>query len=287
MARLIEQINDYIKSKLVAEFAAIGITIDTTTWSRRNILRAIVYTIAIVQNYFESVFDTYVETLESIRSNSAASSKAWWSYQLGLFQYSATDPQYLSVINGVVGYSVVDEDLRIITASSIKTSSPGVCTIKLAKGNPFQALTTPELNAATAYIKYLGSAGVVYKVSSANPDKIYIKANVYYDGVYSAVIADTIESALNNYLQSNNRTNFDGINYVSDIEKTMKAVQGIRDVVLVEVYFRADSVAFSSATRLVDDSKVQVRAWTPVAGYCVEETTVGKTFADTITYFAE
>lgn len=288
MSRSVSDINTQIVSALVTNFASIGITIDPTKWSKRNMLRQMCYTFASCTATVEQLMDSLKISLEKTASQSAAASSLWIQAQMFLFQYSSTNPQILQLVGVIPVYPVVDPTLRIITACSVTSTTPNEVTIKVAKGDPFVALDpSTELAAAQGYINVLGTAGIKYTVVSLNSDKIYVNANVYYQGQYSAVIQSSVIAALNSFLQNLSITNFDGSLKMTDLENVIRTVPGVNDVVLLNVRGREDSVSFSAGIDLILNSTTLERQWNTVAGYVSGETTTGKTFADSLNFIAE
>lgn len=300
MARSVDEINQYIVAQLVSNCALVGVTINPATWSTRNWLRLICYTVAISQALLEQLQDLFIQTAESIQARSAASSILWVQDAMFKFQYSATLPQVLQFITisltsptGVpfdyiyLAYPIIDTNLRIVTACSVKTNLSNQVTVKVAKGSPFVALTAPEISAAQSYIDMKGAAGITYIVTSLNADKLYIVADIWYAGAYSAVIQTNVIAALDAFLQTLSITNFDGSLKVSDVEVLIRGVEGVNDVVLKEVWCREDAEAFGTGATLVTGSDVVSRLYNSAAGYLVQENTVGETFADKLNFIAQ
>jgi len=287
MARKVEEINQYIVDNLVINFAAIGITIDPITWSKRNILRAICFTIAVCQALLEQIQDVFIQNVESIADRAPAASPKWVQDKMFKFQYSATDPQVIALIDTIPTYPVVNEDLRIITACSVTSNVSNETQIKVAKGNPFQALDGSEKSAAQGYINIIGVAGINYVVISLGSDKLYIEADIYYQGQYSAVIQATMIAAIEAWFVKLATTQFNGAAEMSDLEATMIAVPGVNDVVLKNVRGRANTDLFSAGIDLVLGTAIIQRKWQTIAGYIGQEDTPTKTFADTLNFIAE
>ncbi len=287
MARSVDQINSYIVDTLVSNFAAIGITINPTLWSKRNMLRALCYTVAIAQALLEQLQDVFMSDIETVVATAAAASAKWVQAKMFAFQYSATNPQVIALINTVPVYPVVDPMLQIITACSVTTNSANIVAVKVAKGNPFQALAGPELASAQGYINTIGVAGIQYNVISLNPDNLYIDASIYYQGQYAAVIQANVIAAISAWLQQQAVVNFDGTIKMSDLEETIRNIAGVNDVVLNNVRGRADSDSFSAGIDLILGSTVIQRQWNTIAGYVIPETTTGKTLADSLTFIVQ
>ena len=287
MARSVQECYDYIVTQLVAEMAASGITIYPATWSKRNRLRNICWTMALAQAQHEQLNDQSLAEMQVIQAKSAAASEAWVQDKMLKFQYSANNPQVLQVTNGVVGYPVEDSTLRIIKACSVRTTVAQNVNIKIAKGSPLAALSGAELTAAQTYITQLGTAGINYIVSSTAADKLYLKADIYYDSAYSAVISADVILALQNYLEGLSTTDFNGYIYVRRVEQLIRSVPGVNDVVIDQMSARLDSQSFGAGINLVLGADTIVRRYQTGAGYIVEETTSGQDFANTLTFIPE
>ena len=296
MARTVSVIQTQVQDTLVANMATIGITIDTTQWSKRNVMRVFCFVFASCAAILEQLMDVLKASIETTVSQSAAASVLWIQSKMFQFQYSATDPQILQLIDIVTQYPIIDKTLQITTACSVTSTINNSVQIKVATGNPFTSFSGPQLAAAQAYINILGTAGIKYVVMSANADQLYVNADVYYNGQYSAIIQANVIAAINTFLQTlptvtviNNVTitNLDGTLKISDLENAIRSVTGVTDVVLKNVKGRADTVLFANGTDLVLNNTVTARQWKTIAGYIVEETTTGKTFADSLNFLAQ
>lgn len=284
MARSVANINQYIVDTLVVNFAAIGITINPTLWSKVNLLRAICYTVAICQALMEQLQDLFRQDIEDIVSKAAAASAKWVQDKMFKFQYDASNPQVIALIDTIPTYPVVDETLRIITACSVTTDISNAVSIKVAKGSPLAALSSPELSAAQGYINVIGVAGIGYTVISLNPDKLFIEAEVFYAGQYSAVISDNVINIINDYLETLSIVNFNGALKMTDLEAVIRNVVGVNDVVLKNVRGRADTDVFSAGIDLILNTATIQRQFITIAGYITEETDPTHTFVDTLTF---
>lgn len=287
MARSVENINDYIVSNLVTNFATIGITINPVLWSKRNMLRVICYSFAVCQAYMEQLQDLQVQQNEGIVNKSAAATALWVQDKMFKFQYSAVNPQVIALINTIPTYPVVDPTLFLISACSVTTDISNVNTIKVATGNPLQALSTLQTASAQGYINTIGVTGISYNVLSLSPDKLFIDAQIFYAGQYAAVIQTNVITALNNFLLNLSITNFNGALEMTDLIAVIRGVMGVNDVELNNVRARADTDPFSAGIDLVLNTAIIQRKFITIAGYIAPETTTLKTFADTLTFTAE
>lgn len=287
MARTVQEINTYIVAQLVNEFASVGITINPTLWSKTNVIRLLCYVVAIAQNLFEQLMDLQISKMEVIQQNSAAASASWLQDKVFKFQYSATNPQYLTVISGALQYAIVNPAYRIVTACAISSTVTNTVNIKVAKGAPLGMLGGSELLALQNYISMLGVAGVTYVTTTDVGDKLYIKADIYYQGVYSSVIQTNVETAINDYLNTLSIERFGGDIIMADLQALVRGVEGVNDVYFDRVAVRYDSQALFGGIDLVLNGDWINRKYTMGAGYLVEETTASNTFSDTLNYIAE
>lgn len=236
-------------------------------------------------NYLEQLWDIYKAELETQISAAAVGSNAWLQSKVMKFQYSASTPQVLAVdSNFAINYPTIDTTLQIITRCSVTTTSQRVCLVKVAKSNPPVALSAPELSSLSGFLSYLNFAGVNYVAQSLTSDKIYIDADIYYNGQYASTISANVITAINAYLAS---IPFDGKIKLMSLIDAIQAVTGVTDVVLKNVAIRADATAFANKTYLVQNKTSIIPLYQMYAGYATEETTSGYTFTDTLVFIAQ
>lgn len=277
------QVNDILNELIATKNTIVELNVYNST-SRRAIWRLWLYVVAVSIAVLEQLQDLYVAQVEAIVARSAAASKLWIQNKMFEFQYSATDPQVVQLIDTIPQYPNVDSDLRIITACAVTSPFPNSVKIKVATGSPYVALSGGEISAAQDYINTIGSAGINYVVESNNPDRLFIEGEIFYRGQYSAVIQTNVITALNAYFQQLSIINFNGALKISDLEGIIRNVVGVNDLVLVNVSGRADSVSFGSGTNLIVNRTLVNREYNSVAGYLIQEDTSGETFADKLTF---
>lgn len=291
MARQISEIYADITNQLTAEFSTAGIVIDPTKWSKRNLLRLTCYVVATAMAVWEQLADVSIAEMSAIRDSTASATKKWLQYKMFQFQYSATTPQNLQIVNGVPAYPLVVPALQIIKGCSVNTTSTNNVIIKVAKGNPLEPLTTSEVASAQGYINQIGTAGIQYNVVSLDADRLYIEGFVYYNGTYSAVIVQNVVDALNNFITQLANEKFDGYLYALDIERTIRSVDGVNDVVIeylsARPYSAIPPTLFPSGTSLIFAGDLISRRYQAQSGYIIEEDTTNYGFADTLTFIPE
>ena len=281
MARQISQIQQQILDDVAADSVLSGLL---TSTSKRAIYRLWAYIVAVAVNALEQLIDIFTASVEATAAAASPATAAWLQAQILKFQYSATNPQVIQLINFAPAYPVVDPTLRIISRCSVTTTKSNQVLIKVATGTTPAALSAPQLSALQSYVSAIGIAGVNYVTTSGVSDKLFVQANIYYAGQYSGVISANVIAAIDGYLAS---IPFNGRVKISDLENVIKSVTGVNDVVLVNVSARANGTAYGSGTFLVQNQQTVARLWNTVAGYIVSETTSGATLADSLTFIAE
>jgi len=277
MARTIANIKESIRTEKNTYTSLSPVLFSEEGGSTVGILNNIADVVAININIFEQLQDAYKTELELIAASAVPGTSAWIKEKVLEFQYDALNPQYIQLIDLVPTYNVIDKDLRIISRVAVVESGNGVIVIKAATGVSATVLTANQKTALEEYLDVIIPAGPTIIVSSNTSDKLYLNAEVFYDGQYVESIQADVEKAINNYLAN---LDFNGVILVSKIQDAIQEVAGVKDIVITQVKARADATLFASAT-------IVPRQWTTIAGYIIAETTATFTFADTITYTAE
>lgn len=278
MARSIQIIIALLDAEQAAQTGLSGLNSPSTT----AIFKLWKYIVATQMFLQETLWDIYKAALELIISKAAVGTSAWLQDKVLKFQYDATTPQVLSVGSDFsVNYTTVDTTKQIITRAAVNRTAQRTVLVKVAKSDPPVALSGPELSSLNGYLDDICFAGVNYVATSLVSDKLYLKANVYYDGQYSSTISDAVISAVNVYLAA---LPFDGKIKLSAIVDSIQTVTGVNDVVLEDVAVRADATAFASKTYMVQGNTTLIPLYQLAAGYIIEETTASNTFTDTLTF---
>ena len=278
MARTVKEIQKQIYESIQAD-PILGVKL--TSPSKFAVWRLFTFVIAAIIAIFEQILDANTSNLEDIARNTPISTPQWWTKKAKEFQYSIDDPQVLSLINNVPQYSVIDESLQIVTASSIVSPDFKRNVIKIAKGDitDLQPLDSQELNALKSYFREVSPSGLVPNVLSETSDLIYIDCDIYYNGEFleSDVKQDCIDSILS-YLQG---LDFNGNVFINGIIDSIQSVDGVSDIVLKNVDLRDYTESFGDGTELVNNNTIITRFANATAGYIKEETSAGNTFNDT------
>lgn len=281
MARPISLIQQQILDYIDAD-STLGPLLTST--SKRAIYNLLSYVVAVAINILEQLMDIYQAALEAIAASAAPGSGPWLQAQIFNFQYSPDVPQIIQLINFAPQYVLVDTTLRIITRCSISTNLANSVLIKVATNNPPSSLSSDQLSALQSYVNQIGVAGVTYTVQSLDADRLFINAQVFYQGQYGSGIQLAVVTALNAFLAA---LPFNGRLKMSDLEDSIRNVAGVTDVVLMNVSARAATTSFGSGTNLIVNNQVASRYWDTIAGYMIEEDTSGNTFSDTLVFIPE
>ena len=278
MARSIATIVALLDAEQAAQTGLSGLNSPSTT----AIFKLWKYIVATQMFLQETLWDIYKAALELTISKAAVGTSAWLQDKVLKFQYDATTPQVLSVGSDFsVNYTTVDTTKQIITRAAVNRTAQRTVLVKVAKSDPPVALSGPELSSLNGYLDDICFAGVNYVATSLVSDKLYLKANVYYDGQYSNTISESVISAVNVFLAT---LPFDGKIKLSAIVDSIQTVTGVNDVVLEDVAVRADATAFASKTYMVQGNTTLIPLYQLAAGYIIEETTASNTFTDTLTF---
>jgi len=252
MALSIDQTKEIIRGAKNEDSVISDIQFANEGGSQTGLANAFAYLHALASNLLSQLFDKFQSDITTELALNVAAVPLWIKKKVMLFQtgYQAK----IDEDTFIVGYDEINEDARIVTQASVKTAVNGQVNIKVAKGgdNP-EALTAPELTELSAYYELFNPAGITFQFISRDADRLYVKAQIYYNGQYDSVIEATVTLAIESFLAS---LPFDGNMIVSDLERAIRLVEGVTDVVLENVYARAEETLFASATKLIDASSL-------------------------------
>jgi hypothetical protein len=288
MARSIASIQTYLTDALVSNASAVGWTVTPDQWSVYDYKRLMIYIIAVAMATLEQLWDAFKVVIEAIVETLPPQTAPWWKAQMLKFQYSSTDPQEIQLNTTTLApyYPTVNTTLQIIKYCSVTAGGLGVVNIKCASqssGLPL-VLDSLQLASAQSYVNTIGITGIYYNVQSSPSDKLWLKATIYYRGIYSAVISANVISAITTYLAN---IPFDGVVQLDDLLTAIRNVQGVNRIIFNDVKIRPDGTAFGGGTGMVASNMWINDSVSSRAGYVEGEDTSGQTFADTLTFIAE
>jgi hypothetical protein len=139
----------------------------------------------------------------------------------------------------------VDESVLIITeAAAVETPTSNRVRMKVATGDPLEALTTAQLDAFKAYMARIRDAGVRMDITSGNHDDLQLHVDVYYDPLVlkadgsriDGTAAAPLKDAIIEFLRL---IDFNGLFVVDELKDAMRAVEGVRivDINLIQARY--------------------------------------------------
>jgi hypothetical protein len=284
MAQTVEYWQNKMLDKIASEPALTEMSQNPSTVA---LFRLMTYVVAVCIVMFELVIEIFKSEVEVSVEKSVPGHPEWLKDKVFAFQYSATNPQVIQLVNLIPRYPTVDPTLQIITRCSIVTLPNSRVDIKTAKNEPPEVLSAPESSALQGYLNTFGVAGVSYSARSFSPDRLYLKAQIFHKGEYTAVITANVISAVKEFLSSKNKIDFNGFIRISQLQDAIQAVEGVNDVVLIDVAARKWDDLFSAKTFYVQDQDTLKYKFNTYAGYIVEEDTAGQTFIDQLIFTPE
>lgn len=263
MANSVDQWYAIIQAQYVTNMAAVGVTVDPTTWSQTDHRRIFLYTMAVVLYIPGMLQDIFKVDIDNTIAAMKPHSLQWYAGMAKNFQYGdnlvdetdyydntgLTDAQIAA--KKIVSYAAVVEQIRGVRIKVAKTVS-----------DDLGALVTDELNSFTAYMTQIKDAGVKLLITSGPADNLRLVLRIEYnplvinstgariDGVTMTPVKDAIKLHLQNLP-------FNGVFSVQKLVDAIQAVEGVNDMNVDEVQTKYGALNFSA----VDISVI------PDAGY--------------------
>ncbi len=225
-----------VQNRLIADKNSDPTTATLTSPSKVSLWRTFLNIIATGIAILQQLWDIFQLELQAIADAAAPGTPLWWKKEIFKFQYSSTIPQAVQMVNNVPGYSVVDDTLKIITRCSVKTDNNKIVKIKVAKGTTPGPLAALEKTALDAYAKEITPAGISINIINLNPDKLWLDAEIFYNGQYAGSIQADVIAAIDAFLSfQSNPENFNGVIKITKLVDAIQAVPGVTDVLINSV----------------------------------------------------
>jgi hypothetical protein len=289
MARTFQEIRQQMDDEQSSQPELSGLTNQSAT-AIHNVWKDVVARCIWV---LENLWDRKKAEIEEVLSRGGVGSTKWVIQKCFEFQYDAVTPQVVQLFdNFVPRYPVIDPSKRIITRAKV-INNTGTADVRVAKGNPPQALSTAEKNALQAYFTGtgnssggaigIGMAGQHLVVNSYAPDLLFLQGNIYYKAAYMSTIQNAVIDAINAYITDPEEN---GVVNIQKLDDKIKAVTGVNDIIWSAMSGRAATASFPG-TAVIAGGIISARGYNSVAGYLIGETTTGETFADKLTFIGE
>jgi len=243
MARTISDIQAQVTNSLVSNLAAVGITVDPTTWSATNVLRLLCYVFAFAANALEQIFDTFTADTTDYIANMKPHTTLWYANKAKAFQFgfdllpdsdefdnsNATDDQIAA--SKVVAYSAVVKQTDAFGRLALRIKTAAI------SGGDLAPLTEEQLNALIEYFDRVGDAGVPLNIDSQAADSLRMNWTIYYDPLIldnqgnrlDGTATDVIRTAIKSYLLALPFNGTFALQYIGD------AVEALDGVVLFNI----------------------------------------------------
>ena len=235
----------------------------------------------------EQLWDIFKAELEQIARDAVPGTADWLQKRVLEFQYSATNPQVISVIDGKAAYSTINTALRIVTRAAVVEQVNNRVLVKVAKDDGSGGLTplaAQEVSALVSYLDAIGFVGIAIDTSSLFADRLKFKGTIFYNGQFvESTVKAAVITAIEAYLSSISVTEFDGTIVREELINAIQAVSGVTGVDTLNVVLtaRPSSIPLTGAVVTVQ------RTYITAAGYIIQEDTAGSTYNDTITMTLE
>jgi hypothetical protein len=239
MARTITEIHAEITNTLVAEFAAINITINPGTWSKTNLLRLVTYVVAVCQWTIEQLQDTHKTEVNEIIASKKPHSLRWYAEKTKAFQLGFDlAPEQDHYDNTGIAEEDVEASKVVKYAAVVKQKRANgriFLRIKAAttNGTDLSPLDqTTQLPALRAYIDRIADAGVDIEVDSKDAERLMLSLTIYYNplilGANGSRLDGTdpkpVPNAIRAYLQN---LPFNGLFVLAHLVDALQAVEGV------------------------------------------------------------
>lgn len=288
MARTTQEIID----TMGAEQALHPTLADLNSPSQTAIYTLWKYIVAMASRILEILWDKKKAEFEAILATGVTPSIYWLRQKAFEFQYDALTPQIVQLVNTQATYVPIDITKRIITRAATN-SSAGLATLFLAKNDPPEKLTAPELSSIQGYFTSAGDgttqavgvgfAGQSIYCVSLDPDLLYLEATIYYNGQYAGTIVNDTITAIEAYISD---LGLYPIMKTVDLVDVIQSVKGFSDIDIVNLSCRDAATAWLSGTDLVLASATLATSYTTSSGYMIGETTATYTLLDKLTFTA-
>jgi hypothetical protein len=186
MARTVKEIQDNITTVFVNEMAAIGYTVDPSTWSQVNLIRLIFYVVAVAVNILEQFFDMHKTNTDAAIKARLTPTREWYAntaldYQFGFNLLNNGDFDNAGYTDTQIAASKVIKYAAVV--KQINSYGQVLLRIKLAgsNGTDLQQLPAIVVNGITEYFNRIAPAGDHLSIESNPPDRLKMSWRIYYD----------------------------------------------------------------------------------------------------------
>ncbi len=289
MARTISQIQSQIMAQIAAD-PVLGTKL--TSPSQVAIYQVYAYIVATALSIEEQLRDIFQTEIETDIANAPPGTPQWIVKQVLAFQYNATYPQVVQLLNFVPVYPVINTSYNVVAQCAVITDTNKNVLVKIAPADPTTVFdgapgaNGPTMIALAAYLDLINFAGVQFSLVNEPPDLFKCAANIYYDGQYSATMAASVTTAITNYLATlpfNGLITLYGGSSDPGLISAIMNVPGVEDVVFTDV--ELTNQANGNVTIMVNNQEVFYRNTGTFSGRAIPDTGSGRTLANTLSFY--
>ena len=282
MARTLAEIELSIKQQVKASSSLSSFKLVEDGGSKFSAFNTFITIMAGAIKTFEEIHDAFKADIQDLANAAIAGNTQW--LQAKILEFQNGDAVTIDA-NYVPGYATIDLTKQIITRCAVVDGNP--IEIKVAKGDvgSLAPLSAGELTALQDYYygtstsEGIGFAGIYAQFTSLLPDRMYIEADVYYQGQYgSATTKAAVIAAIDNYFETFQASNFNGVVRMEEVRDAIQSVPGVTRIDIQDVRVRDQATPFA-AGRVLDVQGI----YNTIAGYLISEDDPGNTLNDTIT----
>lgn len=242
MARTVNEIHESLIEAKASNSDLDGLT----STSSVSIWRQVLYVVAVATAVLEQMWDLFTQEIDAAIDSKPNQTDLWLQNEALKFQdgYNIEVDEFYKPF-----YSVIDADANIITISSARTISYGVCLLKVAKGEQgaYTALSESELIRFGDYVSDIKPLGTRIQIISQESDKLKGVFSVFYDPSFDSVeIASNVSNAIEAFLTL---LPFNGLFYVSRLVDAIQAVDGVVDVDVSDLKAKTNTGQYASFGR--------------------------------------
>lgn len=229
----LEEIREELEKRFVSAAANAGL-MDLTAedadrsfaslFGRTSVIAVLIYAVAAAMWAKDRLLTNWLSAVEETAAGTRYGTYQWWVKTAKEFQ----NGDNTEVIDGKVGYAIIDESKRIVQAACVVQNGRNL-TVKVAKrgAGGLAALSGEELERFRGYVQNVKPIGIVVDAVSSPPSQVRLWAKVAYNADKSeADIKEELRSAVSDYLAN---IGFGGTIYTSRIVEAMMGVKGVVD----------------------------------------------------------
>jgi len=233
MARTLEQIKAEMQANNTLNLSTSAVA-EWKLW--QNIVAIAIWS-------FENIIESLKIQIDEALAKKQPGTLAWYANITKLFQ---TEGNLVVNDKGELGYDRIVIDKRIVSNVSVKETTEGVVSIKVAKtdGQGVLQPITSELSLLTQYLSSVKYAGTRIAVSSVSADVIKYTLIVYYDPTFNLVeLQANVSQVIADYKKN---LRFDGTFYSTDFIKSITAVKGVVTVKITTLQGKASAGSYAT-----------------------------------------